>query len=65
MSKNGIVLYKTIFDDKEECWKWNLSCTPVKVHNKYTDQLLFGDKKEISLSTSKYFILHSIIGEND
>ena len=41
---NGIALCKIIVDDKKGCWKWNLLCTPVKVHNMDTDQLVFGDK---------------------
>ena len=59
------VLCKIIFDDKKGCWKWNLGCTPVKVHNIETDKLIFGNEKELILSISDYFTLHSIISEKD
>ena len=45
MKKNGIILYKIIFDHNKGCWKWNLWCTPVKIHNTDTDQLVIGEKR--------------------
>ena len=62
---NGIVLYKIIFRDKKECWKWNLWCTPVKIHNMDADQLVFGTKKEPNSSISDYFMLYSMLHEKD
>ena len=59
----GISPYNIIFDDKKGCWRWNLWCTPVKVHHHMnTDQL---DKKELYSSISDICLLQSIIGENN
>ena len=45
--------------------KWSLLCTPVNVYNMDADQLVFGDKKELNLSISAYFMLHFMICEKD
>ena len=37
----------------------------VKVHNMDTDQLVFGDREKMNLTTSDYFMLHSLMGENE
>ena len=52
-------------NEKKGHWKWNLWCTPVKVYNENIDQHGFGDKMEMNLTISDYFMPHSMIGEND
>ena len=53
MKTIGNALYKIIFAGKEGCWKWNLWCTPVKVHHHINNnQVLFGDKMELNSSIS-------------